>query len=186
MYLNETLKTIAERYSCRDFKNEPVSDEMLQAIADAAIQAPSGMNRQAWHFSVVSNKTLLGELESEGMSQIFALEDKTVYDRIMERGGKLFYDAPAAVYIGMKSGSGQMDCGIACQNIALAASSLGLGNVICVLAGFSFAVPEKAKAFADKLGFPEGYEFGIAVLIGHAKKTVEAHKPNSEKVTFVK
>ena len=46
--MNETLNVIAKRYSCRDFKNEMPSDEILQAIAEAAIQAPSGMNRQAW------------------------------------------------------------------------------------------------------------------------------------------
>lgn len=57
--MNETLKVIAERYTCRDYKDEMPSDEILQAIAEAAIEAPSGMNRQAWRVIVVKDRALI-------------------------------------------------------------------------------------------------------------------------------
>lgn len=41
---------------------------MLQTIAEAAIQAPSGMNRQAWRVIVVKDKELMQDMESEGLS----------------------------------------------------------------------------------------------------------------------
>jgi nitroreductase len=45
-------------YSCRAiryFKDAPVPDALIQRILDAAIQAPSGSNRQSWHFLVVTD-----------------------------------------------------------------------------------------------------------------------------------
>ena len=75
--MNETLKVIAERYSCRDFKDEMPTDEILQAIAQAAIQAPSGMNRQAWRVIIVKNKELMNDMESEGMPYLAGMEDKS-------------------------------------------------------------------------------------------------------------
>ncbi|HOO26028.1 MAG TPA: nitroreductase family protein [Clostridiales bacterium] len=44
--MNETLKSIAERYSCRDFADTPLTDEQIKALADAALSAPSAVNRQ--------------------------------------------------------------------------------------------------------------------------------------------
>ena len=73
--MNETLKVIANRYYCRDFKNEVPSDEMIQAIAEAAIKAPSGMNRQAWRVIVVKDNKLIQDMESEGMSYLSNMED---------------------------------------------------------------------------------------------------------------
>jgi nitroreductase len=48
-----TLDAIAARRSIRKFKSDPLPDEALQAILTAAVQAPSGKNRQPWHFVVV-------------------------------------------------------------------------------------------------------------------------------------
>ncbi len=48
-----TLDAIAARRSIRKFQDTPIPDEMLRAILHAAIQAPSGKNRQPWRFVVV-------------------------------------------------------------------------------------------------------------------------------------
>ena len=95
--MNETLQVMAKRYSCRDYKEEMPADELLRAIAEAGIQAPSGMNRQGWRIIVVKDRALISELEAEGMSYLESLEDKSTYHRIMERGGKLFYGAPVLI-----------------------------------------------------------------------------------------
>ncbi|MCL2158201.1 MAG: nitroreductase family protein, partial [Oscillospiraceae bacterium] len=77
--MNETLKTIAERYSCRDFTGEPLSDNQIKAIVEAALAAPSAVNRQPWHVIAVSDKALIDELDSEGMAVLAAGEDKAGY-----------------------------------------------------------------------------------------------------------
>lgn len=182
--MNETLKVIANRYSCRDYREEMPSNEMLQAIAEAAIQAPSGMNRQAWRVIVVKNNELMQDLEAEGLSYLARLEDKSTYQRIMDRGGKLFYGAPCMIVVSIDPTS-QIDCGILCQNIALAATSLGIANVICGLTGTAFASGHRSEEFSKRLGFPEGYAFGCSVLLGYANTTKAPHEPNKDKITFI-
>lgn len=186
--MNETLKVIASRYSCRDYKDEMPSDEIIQAIADAAIQAPSGMNRQPWQVIVVKNKELLQDMEKEGMSYLANMEDKSTYNRIMDRGGKLFYGAPCMIVVPIDQvgkESSLIDCGIVCQNIALAATSLGLANVICGLARLVLENSLRAEEFMKRLGFPEGYVFGCSVLLGYANTTKAPHTPDKEKIIII-
>lgn len=51
--MNETIQSIKSRFSCRRFSSQPVPDELLQQIVDAAKYAPSGKNAQGWHFTVI-------------------------------------------------------------------------------------------------------------------------------------
>lgn len=184
--MNETLNVIANRYSCRDYMEEMPSDEILQAIAEAAIQAPSGINRQAWRVIVVKNRDLMQDLETEGLSYLAGLEDKSTYLRIMERGGRLFYGAPCMVVVPIEAEQQpQIDCGILCQNIALAATSLGIANVICGLTGTAFASGLRTEEFSKRLGFPTGYVFGCSVLLGYAKTTKAPHDPDKDKIIFI-
>lgn len=186
--MNETLRVIAERYSCRDYKDIMPSDEILQAIANAAIQAPSGMNRQAWRVIVVKNKELIKDMEAEGMSFLSSMEDKSSYNRIMDRGGRLFYGAPCMIVVPIDPAQyapALVDCGILCQNITLAATSLGLASIMCGFTGMAFASGKRAEEFSKRLGFPEGYAFGCSVLLGYANTTKPPHVPDQDKITFI-
>ncbi len=186
--MNETLNVIATRYSCRDFKSEMPSDEILQAIAEAAIQAPSGMNRQAWRVIVVKDQTLMRDMEAEGMNYLASMEDKSSYNRIMDRGGRLFYGAPCMIVVPIdpaQYGPALIDCGILCQNITLAATSLGIANIICGFTGLAFASGLRAEEFSKRLGFPDGYAFGCSVLLGYANATKPPHEPDRDKISFI-
>jgi nitroreductase len=186
--MNETLKVIAERYSCRDFKDTMPSDEVLQAIAEAGVQAPSARNTQAWRVIVVKDKELINDIESAAISYIAGLEDKSSYERIMKRGGTIFYGAPVLVVVPIDLSHkdyAQIDCGIVCQNIALAATSLGIANLICGYASKAFEDPERARELSKRLGFPEGYTFGCSVLLGYANSTKEPHEPDKDKISFI-
>jgi nitroreductase len=46
---------MASRRSCRMFSEDPVPREVIEAAVEAASSAPSGANRQPWHFAVVSS-----------------------------------------------------------------------------------------------------------------------------------
>jgi nitroreductase len=183
--MNETLKTIAKRYSCRDFTGTPLSGADVKAIVEAALASPSGMNRQPWQVIVVTDKTLIDEIDSEGMKILSAADDKSSYERMMSRGGKLFYNAPCLIVVTTSSSTpATMDCGILSQNIALAAHSLGLGSVICGMAGIPFS-GSKGGDFKKRLKFPDGYDFGISVLVGKAKSEKEPHELDMTKVTYI-
>lgn len=186
--MNDTLKVIASRFSCRNFKEVQPNIEDLNAIANAAIQAPSGRNRQHWHIIVVKNRDLINDMDREGIEVLSTMEDKTMYERIMSRGGKLFYNAPAMIIIAIKEalpkGAELIDCGIIAQNISLAATSLGIDNLHCGLAGLSFA-GKKATEFKTKLQFPNGYEYGIGILLGYATEPGIPHEPDPSKITII-
>ena len=181
--MNETLRTIAERYSCRSYETRVLEKEKLEAIALAAVQSPSGMNGQPWQIVVITDKSLIDDMDAESMRIIADSDDKTAYNRFMERGGKIFYNAPCMFLILKKPGS-DLDCGIVSENIALAAASLGLGSVICGMAGVPLS-GAKGDVYKSKIGFPDGYEYGIAVLVGYAKETRAPHEPDMSKIRYV-
>lgn len=181
--MNETLKTIATRYSCRNYTGETIEREKVEAIALAAVQSPSAMNLQPWQIIVIQDKALLEDMDTTTMEMLSKLEDKSIYDRIMGRGGKLFYNAPCMFIIAKKPGT-DLDCGIVTENIALAASAQGLGNVICGLAKLVFD-SEKGAEYSAKL-IPEGYEFGASVLIGiSANAPAEPHEADMSKIKYI-
>jgi nitroreductase len=184
-----TIEAIKTRYSCRAFSARMPSAKDLQTIAEAALASPSGMNRQLWRVIVVKHKGLLDELEAEGMKNIAAFPDKGMYERIMTRGGKVFYNAPCQSIMPIRkaepAGAELIDCGIVAQNIALAATSLGINSLICGLIAFSFA-GEKGEDFKKVLGFPDGYEIGISVLLGYAAEPGgKPHEPDMSKISTI-
>ena len=181
--MNETLKTIAQRYSCRAYDGKPIEKDKLEAIALAAVQSPSAMNNQPWQINVITDKDFIDEMDADGMKILSEAEDKSGYNRFMERGGKLYYNAPCMFLILKKPGT-DCDIGIVSENISLAAASLGLGNVICGMAAIPFNGAKGAE-FKKKAGFSEGWEFGMAVLVGYAEKSGEPHKPDMSKIRFI-
>ena len=186
--MNETLKTIQKRFSCRDFKDEMPSDEALEAIALAALQAPSGMNRQPWQVIIVQNRELMRELEEVAEKGLAAM-DEAFYDNVMSRRGCLFYGAPCMIVFAVTSsypkGAEMMDLGIAAQNAVIAAASLGINSLHCGLASLSFA-GDRREEFRKKLGIAENYEFGLAVLLGKAASITDPHPPKMRKMSFIR
>jgi nitroreductase len=143
------------------------------------------MNRQPWHIIMVTDKALIEELDGEAMKILSEAQDKSGYERIMSRGGKVYYNAPCMMLIASDgSPLAAMDCGILSQNVALAAHSLGLGSVICGMAGIPINGP-RGEEFKKRLKFPEGFSFGIAILIGKAKTGKEPHELDRAKVTYI-
>jgi nitroreductase len=55
MELSEVMRTT---FSCREWTDQPVSDETLHAILDMARFAPNGGNRQGWRVIVVKDRAI--------------------------------------------------------------------------------------------------------------------------------
>lgn len=185
----DTIEAIKTRYSCRGFADKMPTDDALKLIAEAAVASPSGMNRQLWRVIVVKNRALIDDLEAEGLKNMSLLPDQSMYERIMSRGGKLFYNASCMMVVPIAqatpAGAELFDCGIVAENIALAATSLGIDNLICGFSAFSFA-GERREEFNNRLSFPEGYEIGIAVLLGYGETPGgKPHDPDMDKITWV-
>lgn len=56
------LELIYQRRSVRNFQTDPVPDAVIEQLIDAAVHAPSGKNRQNWHFVVVRNPELIQQM----------------------------------------------------------------------------------------------------------------------------
>ena len=181
--MNETLKTIKNRYSCRSFTGEALEKEKVEAIALAGVQAPSGLNQQPWKIIVLQNKAVIDEMNDTLMKKLSEQEDRSAYDRMMSRGGKVFYNAPCMYVIAQLPNKG-MDTGIVAENMALAASSLGLGNVICGMA--AVLINDEVGAKYREMLIPEGYEFGVALLVGYpTDPNGTPHEPDVSKIIYV-
>jgi len=181
--MNEVIKAITERYSCRDFSPEALSKEQVETLVRAALAAPSAMNLQPWHIIAVTDKALIEEMDAVAMEHI--KKDEEWYKRMKERGGKVFYNAPCIIFIASDgSNYATLDCGIVSQNIALAAHSLGLGSVICGMARIPLG-SEKGEEFTRRLQFPEGYSFGMSVCVGKAQSGKAPHELDMTKITYI-
>jgi nitroreductase len=139
-----TLDAIAARRSIRKFKETPISDETLQAVLTAAVQAPSARNRQPWRFVVVKGdkRAEMVRIMREGIANIKA---KGGDPGSSEGSAKVMEQAPVTVFIFNPQGvrpwiahsNEQMrtdvvdiqSIGAAIQNMLLAAQDLGLGSL---------------------------------------------------------
>jgi len=183
--MNETIKSIMERYSCRDFTGAPLSSQQVEILAKAALAAPSAVNLQPWHIIVVTDKALIDEYGDEALS-ILKAQNSDFYQRILDRGGKVLYDAPCLIMVAKNtSDAATLDCGIVVQNIALAAHSMGLGSVICGMAKAPLAGPNGAK-WAKRLQIPDGYSFGMSICVGEVKNGKAPHELDFNKLTYVR
>ena len=55
----DTIEVIQNRYSCRSYRADPVSSELLMKLVDAGRLAPSGRGEQPWEFVVVTDVSTL-------------------------------------------------------------------------------------------------------------------------------
>ncbi|MCL2299848.1 MAG: nitroreductase [Firmicutes bacterium] len=171
---NPVLTAISERRSIRQYKPEQITEEQLRALLRAAVESPSARNAQPWHFTVVQKSAVLAEVNAEATA-------------ILGREGDIFYAAPTAIFISADRASdwAKLDSGIAVQNIALAAQSMGLGSVILGLPAAAFKGP-RADYFAGLLKFPATHEFAVAIAVGYPDVTKEAHPVEGGRIDYIR
>jgi len=169
--MNEIIHTILTRRSVRSYAAKPVEQEKLNTILECGQFAPSANNRQPWHFTLITDRSLLDRISEANRSILLNMDDEAIRQRAADPQYDSFHGAPAAIIIsGEESAKYAMgDCANATENMFLAAHALGLGG--CYLASFKIAMetPEGApllKAckippgfipmFALSIGYPSG------------------------------
>ena len=163
--MNQTMETIKNRRSVRQYLPEQIKDEELENILEAAIYAPTGHNDQPWHFTIIQNKDLIDEInegskkfmremEMEWIAKLGAMEDFNIFHR-----------APTAVIVsGKKDATTPMvDCAAAIQNMLLAAESMDIGSCWIGFAKFHFLNTENLKKF----NIPDDHEVHFGVSLGY-------------------
>ena len=185
--MNEVIRTILSRRSTRIFKEDPLKDEEIGQILEAAKYAPSGTNQQPWNFTVVSNKELIEEIGLESKNVAKQSENKHLRDLANNDKFRPFYDAPIVIFIAgdTRALTPKEDCILASQNIMLAAESLGVGSVYLGFPNFVFA-GNRREEFLKKLGIPENYEIYLSISLGYKKVEVKAAARRENVVNYIK
>ena len=147
----EFFDLINKRYSVRAYKPEPVEDEKVQRVLEAACLAPTAANRQPFRLIVIHTKDRTEDL-------------KKMYNR------EWFYTAPiviCACAVPSEAWSrmdgknySEVDATIAMDHLILAAADSGLGS--CWIAAFDptavrqiLALPDDVEPVAlTPLGYP--------------------------------
>ncbi len=131
MDLFEAIKT---RRSIRKFSDKEVEADKLQAVLEAVRQAPSWANYQCWRMVVVRNREMKAKISD--LSYVESFFAPKGYKANPSK--KALAEAPVVIVLcadPAQSGTlwGQpyylADCGIAAENLMLAARGLGLGSV---------------------------------------------------------
>ncbi|MAV70377.1 MAG: nitroreductase family protein [Candidatus Marinimicrobia bacterium] len=68
--------TIAKRRTVREFSDEKAPIEIIKNAVKSALAAPSGANKQPWHFCIVKNKKLKAEIRKAAEK-----EEKLFYNK---------------------------------------------------------------------------------------------------------
>jgi len=150
--MNAVIEAITKRRSVRSYESKPIPKYIINMIIEAGNEAPSAMNSQPWRFVVVEDKKVKEKLLGAALPNAKKISEKVKdvdperYEMIQKRYGELkdpvYYSAPVIVFV---IGSGRYadhSCPLACENMMLAAYSLGLGS--CWV-GFGAMVTEDAE-----------------------------------------
>ncbi len=73
-----TKEAIEQRRSIRKFKAEPVPEDILYELLDAARLAPSGSNAQPWRFKIIKERDIREKLVKAAYDQSFIAEAPVV------------------------------------------------------------------------------------------------------------
>ncbi len=160
---------INKRYSVRAYKSEPVEDEKLEQVLDAARLAPTASNRQPFQFIVIHTAGREAELRRIYRADWFCKAPLVI----------CACSVPSQAWSRMdKKNYGEVDVTIAMDHLILAATALGLGT--CWIAAFD---PEAAR---EVLGLPEGVEPVVFTPLGHPadQPGAKRRKPLSELVRY--
>ena len=183
-----TMKAIQDRRSVREFTPDPVSDQELDLILEAARQAPSGENAQPWRFIIVKDELMrkkMGAIAGGGSSRRFTAEyvtkkmqerfsslqdeekKKAAFEKLTSGQVSAFMaQAPVNIVVCGKKDVWDMpyDTSAAIENILLMVTALGLGACWVIAPCIDIRDEERMKAL---LGIPEEYKAVSVISVGH-------------------
>ena len=216
-YADETVNVIMQTGTTQTFTEEAVSKEDLTVILQAGLNANSAINQQPWHFVAVTNQDIMEELGAgmgfggkapEGMpaggftppeggeapANMPPMGEMPAAPAASGAAKAAMGDSPVAIIIYMNENTASpdpsFDCGLACQNMVIAASALGYGTKIISSPTMTLNGAEH-DALCEKLGVDTALNALAVLLVGKPDTEVDATSSPSvrssmeEKVSFV-
>lgn len=170
--MNETIKTLETRRSCRNYKSDMVPKDVIAQIMEAGTFAATGMGKQS--------------------PVIIAVTNKEIRDRLSKMNGKImgvesdpFYGAPVVLIVlaDKNMGTYLYDGSLVMGNLMNAASSLGISSCWIHRAKEEFESPE-GKEILKSLGITGDYEGIGHCILGYAASPVAAPAARKDNYTY--
>ena len=113
----DAMDAILSRRSIRRYTSQPVPDNLIKELLEAAMSAPSAGNEQPWHYVVITDRAILDEIPK------------------YHPYSSMVREAPVAIlvccdlHLDRYDGLWAQDCSAATENVLIAAQAKGLGAV---------------------------------------------------------
>jgi len=183
---NPVIEAIGKRRSVRSYKPDPVPRDVIETIIEAGNQAPSRGRQeegsteflfQPWRFVAVEDPEFRRELVEttlpfwKNMTGSMKESNPEVYESVMaqyeampEPKDMVYYAAPVILFVIGPAGF-DVSCALACENIMIAATALGLGS--CYV-GFGAMVKGNSDV-VQALELTEDERIFGPILLGYPK-----------------
>jgi nitroreductase len=187
--MNPVIETINNRRSIRDFEPKPIPRDIVNTIIEAGNQAPfmSEKRFQPWRFVVVEDPEFKQKLVQitlpiwkkfmENMKETLPeIHEKAMmlYEAMDEPKDLVYYSAPVILFV-IGPTRNAIGCALACENIMIAATSLGLGS--CYV-GFGSMVTGDADVI-QTLELTDDERIYGPILLGYPKDDPSARVANA-------
>lgn len=169
-----TMEQLLHRRSCRSFREEMPSRELLDQVIEAGTYAPSGRGHQAGLILAVTNKQLRDKLSAMNAKIMGAAE-----------GTDPFYGAPAVLVVLAEKDwpTHVYDGSLIMGNLLLAADAVGLGACWIHRAKEEFD-SEEGKAILAELGIEGEYEGIGHCILGYPADEPAVAAPRKEHYVY--
>ena len=148
------ISNIMTRTSVRSYLDKAVEPEKVETLLRAGMAAPTAVNKQPWHFVVITDKAEREQLAGEG------------------RNARMMNQAPLLIVVcgnldkaqeGIAREYWVQDTSAATENILLAANALGLGAVWTGI----YPIPERVSRVSETLRLPANLVPLCTIVIGY-------------------
>ncbi len=170
--MNETLRVLENRRSCRNFKPDMITEEELAAVIKAGTYAASGMGKQSPIILAVTNPEKIKEFSK-------------VNAAIMGADIDPFYGAPVILVVLANKAmpTYKYDGSLVMGNLMNAAESLGLGSIWIHRAKEEFESDFGKKILKD-LGIEGDYEGIGHCALGYKGEATKEAAPRKENYVY--
>ena len=170
--MNEALKALTERRSCRSYLPDPIPTEIPDQILEAGTFAATGMGKQSPIIIAVTEKSTRDQLSKMNADAMGA-------------GNDPFYGAPVVIVVlaDRSVPTYLYDGSLVMGNLMNAAHSLGIASCWIHRAKEEFDSAE-GKAILKKLGIEGNYEGIGHCILGYAAQENKAAAPRKENYIY--
>lgn len=161
MTVDDMLELIRKRRSIRKYSDEPVTEEQLELLLDAASVAPSRLDRRPLHYLIIRSAQTKAKLAE-------ALRVRPYIEK-----------APVIIAVCASpelSTAWELDGSAAIENILLAATAMGLGATWVGSKGSEFWA-RTVEILHHDLHLPANVDVVSLVCVGHPGEEKRAYEP---------